>query len=157
MKLLIGGAAEGSEPKTMTLLTTAGASADGDTEPAKAAGLTVDARSYEEYKAARAAGEYDILYLAVSTDYPDAAVLLSWFGSGSTGNYAKYNNEEFDDMLSKINAETDEAARADLVNGAEKVLEAGSGQTVLYCNAVLSGISCDAQGMWDFANARYAA
>ena len=67
-------------------------------------------------------------------------------------------------MLSKINAETDEAARADLVNGAEKVLEddgvllqAGSGQTVLYCNAVLSGITCDAQGMWDFANARYAA
>lgn len=164
MKLLTGGAAEGSEPKTMTLLTTAGASADGDTVPAKAAGLTVDARSYEEYKAARAAGEYDILYLAVSTDYPDAAVLLNWFGSGSTGNYAKYNNEEFDDMLSKINAETDEAARVDLVNGAEKVLEddgvllqAGSGQTVLYCNAALSGISCDAQGMWDFANARYAA
>ena len=91
-------------------------------------------------------------------------MLPGWFASGSVGNYAKYNNEEFDEMLSKINAETDEAARADLIKGAEKVLEddgvllrAGSGQTALYCHAALTGITCDAAGLWDFGGAAYTA
>ena len=164
IKLLVGAEAEVSLGRAVTLLTTADAPADAYAELAKAADLTVNVLGYEEYKAARAAGEYDVLYLAVSTDYPDAAVLPGWFVSGSAGNYAKYNNEEFDEMLSKINTETDEAARADLIKGAEKVLEddgvllrAGSGQTALYCHAALTGITCDAAGLWDFGGAAYAA
>lgn len=164
IKLLVGAEAEVSLGRAVTLLTTADAPADAYAELAKAADLTVNVLGYEEYKAARAAGEYDVLYLAVSTDYPDAAVLPGWFVSGSAGNYAKYNNEEFDEMLSKINAETDEAARADLIKGAEKVLEddgvllrVGSGQTALYCHAALTGITCDAAGLWDFGGAAYTA
>ena len=126
--------------------------------------MTVNALDYEDYKAARTAGEYDLLYLAVSLDYPDEAVLLHWFASASESNYAKYNSEEFDEMLSKIDTETEESARIGLVKGAMQLLaeEAvllpqDTGKTPLYCHASLSGITCDAQGLWDFGDAKYTA
>ena len=130
------------------------------------AGVTLNLQklSYEEYKRAREDGGYDLLYLAVSADYPDEAVLLGRFVSEAAGNYAGYNNEKFDELLSKAAAETDEAARAALLQEARLLLESdgvlipwGEGKTELYCNAALSGITCDAQGLWDFGGAKYAA
>ena len=130
------------------------------------AGVTLNLQklSYEEYKTAREDGGYDLLYLAVSADYPDEAVLLGRFVSEAAGNYAGYNNEKFDELLSKAAAETDEAARAALLQEARLLLESdgvlipwGEGKTELYCNAALSGITCDAQGLWDFGGAKYAA
>jgi len=91
-------------------------------------------------------------------------VLLHWFASASESNYAKYNSEEFDEMLSKIDTETEESARIGLVKGAMQLLaeEAvllpqDTGKTPLYCHAFLSGITCDAQGLWDFGDAKYTA
>ena len=169
-QLLAGGEATGSLPQTMNALIPGYAAEAAEKllavqEKALAAGcsLSADVQENETYKAARDDGSYDLLYLAVSADIPDEAVLLSWFGSGSQANYAKYNNEEFDEMLSKINTETDEAARADLIKGAKKLLKdegilipQGEGKTALYCHAALSGITCDMQGLWDFGGAQYA-
>ena len=67
-------------------------------------------------------------------------------------------------MLSKIDTETEESARIGLVKGAMQLLaeEAvllpqDTGKTPLYCHASLSGITCDAQGLWDFGDAKYTA
>lgn len=127
--------------------------------------LTVNALDYEDYKAARDAGEYDLLYLAVSLDYPDEAVLLHWFASASESNYAKYNSEEFDEMLSKIDTETEESAPN----------RAGEGRPCscwpkrrCCCRRIRARLRCtamppfpaspgDAQGLWDFGDAKYTA
>jgi len=162
-RLLAGEEGTGTLPENMTLLTLKDAPAVPEAL-ANATNLTVNALDYEDYKAARDAGEYDLLYLAVSLDYPDEAVLLHWFASASESNYAKYNSEEFDEMLSKIDTETEESARIGLVKGAMQLLaeEAvllpqDTGKTPLYCHAALSGITCDAQGLWDFGDAKYTA
>ena len=162
-RLLAGEEGTGPLPENMTLLTLKDAPAVPEAL-ANATNLTVNALDYEDYKAARTAGEYDLLYLAVSLDYPDEAVLLHWFASASESNYAKYNSEEFDEMLSKIDTETEESARIGLVKGAMQLLaeEAvllpqDTGKTPLYCHASLSGITCDAQGLWDFGDAKYTA
>ena len=120
-RLLAGEEGTGTLPENMTLLTLKNASAVPEAL-ANATNLTVNALDYEDYKAARDAGEYDLLYLAVSLDYPDEAVLLHWFASASESNYAKYNSEEFDEMLSKIDTETEESARIGLVKGAMQLL-----------------------------------
>lgn len=162
-RLLAGEEGTGTLPENMTLLTLKDAPAVPEAL-ANATNLTVNALDYEDYKAARDAGEYDLLYLAVSLDYPDEAVLLHWFASASESNYAKYNSEEFDEMLSKIDTETEESARIGLVKGAMQLLaeEAvllpqDTGKTPLYCHASLSGITCDAQGLWNFGDAKYTA
>ena len=162
-RLLAGEEGTGPLPENMTLLTLKDAPAVPEAL-ANATNLTVNALDYEDYKAARTAGEYDLLYLAVSLDYPDEAVLLHWFASASESNYAKYNSEEFDEMLSKIDTETEESARIGLVKGAMQLLaeEAvllpqDTGKTPLYCHASLSGITCDAQGLWNFGDAKYTA
>ena len=162
-RLLAGEEGTGTLPENMTLLTLKDAPAVPEAL-ANATNLTVNALDYEDYKAAREAGEYDLLYLAVSLDYPYEAVLLHWFASESESNYAKYNSEEFDEMLSKIDTETEESARIGLVKGAMQLLaeEAvrlpqDTGKTPLYCHASLSGITCDAQGLWDFGDAKYTA
>ena len=162
-RLLAGEEGTGPLPENMTLLTLKDAPAVPEAL-ANATNLTVNALDYEDYKVARDAGEYDLLYLAVSLDYPDEAVLLHWFASASESNYAKYNSEEFDEMLSKIDTETEESARIGLVKGAllllaeeAVLLPQDTGKTLLYCHASLSGITCDAQGRWDFGDAKYTA
>lgn len=168
-QLLDGGEAAEALPKTLNALVPgfAAAAAEGLSvaqEKALAAGvsLSTDVLEYELYKAARDEGSYDLLYMAVSADYPDEAVLLNLFASEASGNYAGYKNEKFDELLTKANAETDESARAALLQEARLLLESegvllpmGDGKTELYCNAALSGITCDAQGLWSFAMASY--
>ena len=145
-RLLAGEEGTGPLPENMTLLTLKDAPAVPEAL-ANATNLTVNALDYEDY-----------------LDYPDEAVLLHWFASASESNYAKYNSEEFDEMLSKIDTETEESARIGLVKGAMQLLaeEAvllpqDTGKTPLYCHASLSGITCDAQGLWNFGDAKYTA
>ena len=168
--LLRGEEPAGGLPQQAVLLTydtgTAATAGEALAEQAEKQGmaLTVNALSYEQYKAAREEGEYDLLYLAVGSDYPDDAVLLGYFAGGATGNYAGYRNDAYDELLEKANAETDEAARAALLREARVLLEGdgvliplGEGRTELYCHSALTGITCDAMGLWDFSRAEYAA
>ena len=167
--LLRGEEPAGGLPQQAVLLTydtgTAATAGEALAEQAEKQGmaLTVNALPYEQYKAAREEGAYDLLYLAVGSDYPDDAVLLGYFAGGATGNYAGYRNDAYDELLEKANAETDEAARAALLREARVLLEGdgvliplGEGRTELYCHSALTGITCDAMGLWDFSRAEYA-
>ncbi len=150
-------------PSDSAIYETAGVAAL--SEAAEKAGIKLTIRSlpYEEYKAEREAGGYDLLYLVVSADYPDEMILLERFVTEAAGNYAGYHSEKYDELLKKANAETEETTRAALLQEALLLLESdgilipwGEGKTELYCHASLSGMTCDAQGMWDFGGAKYA-
>lgn len=53
---------------------------------------------------------------------PDPAALASRYGTGSTGNYASYENEEFDELCALGAAEGDQEKRAELYRKAQALL-----------------------------------
>lgn len=124
--------------------------------------VTVKALPYDEFCAAREAGEYDLIRCAVTADYEDPAVLLGFFQSDAAGNWALYSKEDYDELMKKSRSETDDAARLALLAEAGALLEGDavliplrSGVTVMACSPQLSDVRCNALGVWDFTHAGY--
>lgn len=125
--------------------------------------VTVDCKDYAGYKAARDAGEYDLIYCGSAADYNDMAAYLGFFVTDAAGNYANYSNEDYDTLLNDARTEHDETARLALLEQARTllvetdavVIPVSRGNAALQCNPRLIGITCDEMGFWNFSNAFY--
>lgn len=124
--------------------------------------VAVKALPYDEFCAAREAGEYDLIRCAVTADYEDPAVLLGFFQGEAAGNWALYSKEDYDELMKKSRSETDDAERLALLAEAGALLEEDvvliplrSGVTVMACSPRLLDVRCNALGVWDFTHARY--
>lgn len=67
-------------------------------------------------------GEYQIGMLQWGADFNDPINFLDMFTTGNDNNHANYGNPKYDELISKINLESDSATRITLFEQAEKML-----------------------------------
>ena len=90
----------------------------------KALGVTVEleALPIAEGLARQTAGEYELSALTWGADYPTADnFLFPLLGSNSGQNVGKYDDAEFDDLISQARAQRDNAERRRLLQRAEQI------------------------------------
>ena len=90
-------------------------------------------REAQVHVAALREGEYDIGFITVIPDVPDAANVLADFATGAAGNYPHWSDQTFDGLLAK--AEQDPAERMRRLESAEARLLAECPVAPLYFNA----------------------
>ena len=90
----------------------------------KALGVVVDIEALPAAEALsrQAAGEYDLISLTWSVDYPTTEnFLFPLLGKGSAENAGKYDNPQFDDLIRQARAQRDNAERRRLLQRAEQI------------------------------------
>ncbi len=85
-------------------------------------GLEVDIESmpFDSMIGKIAQGKGQMAYLPWSSDYNDPVAFLEVFESDNPYNVYQYSNAEYDEILGKVNSETDSSRRMDLLVQAEK-------------------------------------
>ena len=66
-------------------------------------------------------GNFDLCINGWGADYPDPTTFLALLNKGNSNNYGKYNNANYNALMSKVQSETDVAKRYNLLVDAEKV------------------------------------
>jgi oligopeptide transport system substrate-binding protein len=90
-------------------------------------------REAKVHVAALREGQYDIGFITVIPDVPDAANVLADFATGAAGNYPHWSDQTFDGLLAK--ADQDPAERMRRLESAEARLLAECPVAPLYFNA----------------------
>ena len=67
-------------------------------------------------------GNFDIVFAGWSPDYNDAMTFLDMFMKDNGNNYGKYDNAEYDELLTQAMAEQDAAKRQEMLQQAETIL-----------------------------------
>lgn len=67
-------------------------------------------------------GNFDIVFAGWSPDYNDAMTYLDMFMKDNGNNYGKYDNPEYDELLTQAMAEQDAAKRQEMLQQAETIL-----------------------------------
>ncbi len=84
--------------------------------------ITIRSLPNAEWLAEHKNHTYDMIAAAWSPDYNDPLTYMAVYVSNSPYNHASYNNPEFDELVTKIEANTDAKDRMDMVFEAEKIL-----------------------------------
>lgn len=120
---------------------------------------SIDTYEWDEYREKLAEGDYDICFYGWSGDNGDADNFLSLFSSqDTTMNVARYQNEDYNVLLSQAAAAEDAKERKNLYQRAEQILADAdavlpiSHQKIL-CghNPKLSGITINPAGYIDYS------
>ncbi|GAD88810.1 putative ABC transporter substrate-binding protein [Vibrio halioticoli NBRC 102217] len=86
--------------------------------------VTLENQEWKSYLESRKEGQFDVLRASWCGDYNEASTFLSLFTSNNDRNFAFYSNANYDAVMDKAQAETDQAQRNKLYDQAESILSA---------------------------------
>ncbi|ELS9502131.1 oligopeptide ABC transporter substrate-binding protein OppA [Vibrio parahaemolyticus] len=86
--------------------------------------VELENQEWKSYLVARKQGNFDVMRASWCGDYNEASTFLSLLRSGSSGNFARYSNEAYDNAMNSALAATDEKARQGFYDQAEQLLAA---------------------------------
>lgn len=92
-------------------------------------------REGKVHMAAVIVGDFAIALMPAIPDYDDAAALFDELTTGATGNYARWSNTRYDDLVHRARRETDPARRTELYRDAERLLLEDLPVVPLYFNS----------------------
>lgn len=84
--------------------------------------VSLENQEWKSYLVARKQGDFDVMRASWCGDYNEASTFLSLLRSGSSGNFARYRSEEYDDIMNAALVATDEKKRQAFYNQAEQQL-----------------------------------
>ncbi|HAS6548164.1 TPA: oligopeptide ABC transporter substrate-binding protein OppA [Vibrio parahaemolyticus] len=88
------------------------------------ANVELENQEWKSYLVARKQGNFDIMRASWCGDYNEASTFLSLLRSGSSGNFARYSSQAYDNVMNSALAATDEKARQGFYDQAEQLLAA---------------------------------
>ncbi|WP_045371299.1 ABC transporter substrate-binding protein [Vibrio campbellii] len=86
--------------------------------------VELENQEWKSYLVARKQGDFDVMRASWCGDYNEASTFLSLLRSGSSGNFARYSSEAYDNAMNSALAATDEKARQGFYDQAEQLLAA---------------------------------
>ncbi|MGR5132368.1 ABC transporter substrate-binding protein [Vibrio alfacsensis] len=86
------------------------------------ASVNLENQEWKSYLVARKQGDFDVMRASWCGDYNEASTFLSLLRSGSSGNFARYRSDKYDEIMNAALAVTDEKKRQDFYNQAEQQL-----------------------------------
>lgn len=92
-------------------------------------------REGKVHMAAVLAGDFAIAFLPAIPDFDDASALFNDWRTGATGNFSRWSNARFDQLVDEAGRETDAERRNALYRAAEEILLAELPVVPLYFNA----------------------
>ncbi|ENJ1725575.1 TPA: oligopeptide ABC transporter substrate-binding protein OppA [Vibrio parahaemolyticus] len=88
------------------------------------ANVELENQEWKSYLVARKQGNFDVMRASWCGDYNEASTFLSLLRSGSSGNFARYSSQAYDNVMNSALAATDEKARQGFYDQAEQLLAA---------------------------------
>ncbi|HAS6493107.1 TPA: oligopeptide ABC transporter substrate-binding protein OppA [Vibrio parahaemolyticus] len=88
------------------------------------ANVELENQEWKSYLVARKQGNFDVMRASWCGDYNEASTFLSLLRSGSSGNFARYSSQAYDNAMNSALAATDEKARQGFYDQAEQLLAA---------------------------------
>ncbi|ODX16308.1 ABC transporter substrate-binding protein [Vibrio parahaemolyticus] len=88
------------------------------------ANVELENQEWKSYLVARKQGHFDVMRASWCGDYNEASTFLSLLRSGSSGNFARYSSQAYDNVMNSALAATDEKARQGFYDQAEQLLAA---------------------------------
>ncbi|NMT04013.1 oligopeptide ABC transporter substrate-binding protein OppA, partial [Vibrio parahaemolyticus] len=88
------------------------------------ANVELENQEWKSYLVARKQGNFDVMRASWCGDYNEASTFLSLLRSGSSGNFARYSSEAYDNAMNSALAATNEKARQGFYDQAEQLLAA---------------------------------
>ncbi|WP_215402860.1 ABC transporter substrate-binding protein [Vibrio gigantis] len=79
-------------------------------------------QEWKSYLVSRRQGDFDVMRASWCGDYNEASTFLSLLRSGSSGNFARYNNDKYDAAMDSALAATNEQDRQGFYDQAEQLL-----------------------------------
>jgi len=92
-------------------------------------------REGKVHMAAVIAGDFAIALMPAIPDYDDAAALFGELATGAGGNFPRWSDARYDDLVRRAERETDPVRRLALYRAAEEILLAELPVVPLYFNA----------------------
>jgi oligopeptide transport system substrate-binding protein len=86
--------------------------------------VELENQEWKSYLVSRRQGDFDVMRASWCGDYNEASTFLSLLRSGSSGNFARYSSEAYDNAMNGALAATDEKARQGFYDQAEQLLAA---------------------------------
>ncbi|NNN57622.1 oligopeptide ABC transporter substrate-binding protein OppA [Vibrio sp. 1-2 (7-a)] len=86
------------------------------------ANVELENQEWKSYLVARKQGNFDVMRASWCGDYNEASTFLSLLRSGSSGNFARYSSEAYDNVMNSALAATNEKARQGFYDQAEQLL-----------------------------------
>ncbi|HHF3044436.1 TPA: ABC transporter substrate-binding protein, partial [Vibrio diabolicus] len=86
------------------------------------ANVELENQEWKSYLVARKQGNFDVMRASWCGDYNEASTFLSLLRSGSSGNFARYSSEAYDNAMNSALAATNEKARQGFYDQAEQLL-----------------------------------
>ncbi|MEZ9873133.1 ABC transporter substrate-binding protein [Vibrio sp. 10N.261.51.C6] len=84
--------------------------------------VELENQEWKSYLVSRRQGDFDVMRASWCGDYNEASTFLSLLRSGSSGNFARYNNEKYDAAMDSALAATSEQDRQGFYDRAEQLL-----------------------------------
>ncbi len=86
------------------------------------ANVELENQEWKSYLVSRKQGNFDVMRASWCGDYNEASTFLSLLRSDSSGNFARYNNKEYDQAMDNALATTDEKERHAYYDKAEQLI-----------------------------------
>ncbi|WP_031842981.1 ABC transporter substrate-binding protein, partial [Vibrio parahaemolyticus] len=86
--------------------------------------VELENQEWKSYLVARKQGNFDVMRASWCGDYNEASTFLSLLRSGSSGNFARYSSQAYDNVMNSALSATDEKARQGFYDQAEQLLAA---------------------------------
>ncbi|MBR9786916.1 MAG: peptide ABC transporter substrate-binding protein [Vibrionaceae bacterium] len=86
--------------------------------------VELENQEWKSYLVARKQGDFDVMRASWCGDYNEASTFLSLLRSDSSGNFARYNSKEYDQVMNNALATTDDKKRLAYYDEAEKLIAA---------------------------------
>ncbi|WP_423840824.1 ABC transporter substrate-binding protein [Vibrio mytili] len=86
------------------------------------ADVELENQEWKSYLVARKQGNFDVMRASWCGDYNEASTFLSLLRSGSSGNFARYSSQAYDQVMKQALAATNEKQRQGLYDRAEQLL-----------------------------------
>ncbi|HCG8093542.1 ABC transporter substrate-binding protein [Vibrio parahaemolyticus] len=96
------------------------------------ANVELENQEWKSYLVARKQGNFDVMRASWCGDYNEASTFLSLLRSGSSGNFARYSSQAYDNVMNSALAATDEKARQGFYDQAEQLLAADMPIALIY-------------------------
>ncbi len=86
------------------------------------ANIELENQEWKSYLVSRKQGNFDVMRASWCGDYNEASTFLSLLRSNSSGNFARYNSKEYDQVMDNALATTDEKKRQGYYDKAEQLI-----------------------------------